>query len=291
MLFYSKTLRLHIADISREHKRRRLLPAVVSQLVSVSKFFSRIMATHSIPKIWKKAKVIAIKKPGKDPSLAANHSPISLLSVCYKLLERLALQHISPTVERLLSPDQAGFRKGRSTCDQVAVTTFIENGFQQNLKTGTLVFFTNWVKACHIGSPDWWVCCFEIDVSGCTWAMTPVLGDPNVTAFLNTLPLHRFCSTCTPMTCQLHVAENSSMLTTYVSPFKANTSANWNVVSCQVCRGCHTSVDSGDLNQAPPKQSAVCSTCITPAPPVNCQFIWMASAFSMSATQPILGWL
>ena len=37
-------------------------------------------------------------------------------------------------------------------------------------------------------------------------------------------------------------------------------------------------------NQAPPKQSAVCSTCIIPAPPVNCQFIWMASAFGMSAT-------
>ena len=35
--------------------------------------------------------------------------------------------------------------------------------------SGTLVFFTNWVKACHIGSPDWWVCCFEIDFSGCTW--------------------------------------------------------------------------------------------------------------------------
>ena len=42
------------------------------------------------------------------------------ISVCYKLLEHLALQHISPTIERLLSPDQAGFRKGRSTCDQVA---------------------------------------------------------------------------------------------------------------------------------------------------------------------------
>jgi len=55
-----------------------------------------------------------------------------------KLLERLALQRISPTVEGLLSPDHAGFRKGRSTCDQVAaLTTFIENGFQQNLKTGT----------------------------------------------------------------------------------------------------------------------------------------------------------
>ena len=74
----------------------------------------------------------------------------------------------------------------------------------------------------------------------------------------------------------------------YVSPFKANTSANWNAVSRQIWRGCHTSVDSGDLNQAPPKQSAVCSTCIIPALPVNCQFIWMACAFGMSASQPIL---
>ena len=87
----------------------------------------------------------------------------------------------------------------------------------------------------------------EIDISGCTWAMTPVLGDPNVTAFLKALSLHRFCSTCTPTTYQLHGAENSFTLTTYVSPFKANTSANWNAVSHQIWRGCHTSVDSGDL--------------------------------------------
>ena len=114
-----------------------------------------------------------------------------------------------------------------------------------------------------------------------------VLGDPNVTAFLKALSLHRFCSTCTPTTC--HPAENSFTLATYVSPFKANSLANWNAVSRQIWRGCHTSVDSGDLNQAPPKQSAVCSTCIMPALPVNCQFIWMACAFGMSATQPILG--
>jgi len=98
----------------------------------------------------------------------------------------------------------------------------------------------------------------------------------NVTAFHKAMSLHRFCSTCTPTTCQLHVAENSFTLTTYVSPFKANTSANWNAVSRQMWRECHTSVDSGDLNQAPPEQSAVCSTCIIPALPVNCQFIWMA---------------
>jgi len=137
--------------------------------------------------------------------------------------------------------------------------------------------------------PYWFTQLALIDLSGCTWAMTPVLEDPNLTAFLKALSLHRFCSACTPTTCQLHVAENSFMPTTYVSPFKANTSANWNAVSRQIWRGWHTSVDSGDLNQTPPKQSAVSSTCIIPALPVNCQFIWKACAFGMSATQPILG--
>ena len=54
------------------------------------------MDTHSIPKIWRKAKVIGVEKPGKDLSLAANYCPVSLHSVCYKRPERLALQRISP---------------------------------------------------------------------------------------------------------------------------------------------------------------------------------------------------
>ena len=69
------------------------------------------MAKQSIPKIWRKAKVIAVEKPGKDPKLAASYCPILLRSTCYKLLERLALQCTSHTVEELLSPDQAIFRK------------------------------------------------------------------------------------------------------------------------------------------------------------------------------------
>jgi len=106
-----------------------------------------IMAAHSIPKTWRKAKVIAMENPGKDQKIAANYHPISLLSTCYKLLEHLALQRISPAVEELLSPDQAGFQKTGSTCDQVtALTIYIENGFQQQLKTGAV--FLNMTAAC-----------------------------------------------------------------------------------------------------------------------------------------------
>ena len=87
----------------------------------------------------RKVKVIAIGKPGKDPKIESNYRSISLLSVCYHLLERVILQRICLLVEQTLSPDQAGFRKSRSTCDQVAaLTTYIENGLQENLKTGAI---------------------------------------------------------------------------------------------------------------------------------------------------------
>ena len=74
-----------------------------------------------------------------NPKSAASYRPISLLSVCFKVLERIILGRISADTEEVLSADQAGFRPGRSTCEQVlALSTFIENGFQQNLKTGAV---------------------------------------------------------------------------------------------------------------------------------------------------------
>jgi len=55
---------------------------------------------NAIPKIWRKTKLIAIEKPGKNSRLAESYHPISLLSTCYKLLERLVLYRVSPEVEK-----------------------------------------------------------------------------------------------------------------------------------------------------------------------------------------------
>ena len=75
----------------------------------LTSFFSRIVHEKRIPQTWHQAKIIAIPKPGKDHSVTANYRPISLLSVCFKCLERLILQWIKPVLEGSTILEQAGF--------------------------------------------------------------------------------------------------------------------------------------------------------------------------------------
>ncbi|KAL4096724.1 hypothetical protein QTP88_021619 [Uroleucon formosanum] len=61
---------------------------------------------------------------------------LALLSVCYKLLERLVLNRIGLTIDTITPIEQAGFRPGKSYTDQIAaLTTYIEKGFQNKKKT------------------------------------------------------------------------------------------------------------------------------------------------------------
>ena len=71
--------------------------------------YSHCLATHKLPEVWKKAHVMALLKPEKDPSAPKNYRPISLLNHTYKLIERLLLNRIGPTVDDLLVSDLAGF--------------------------------------------------------------------------------------------------------------------------------------------------------------------------------------
>ena len=110
-----------------------------SALKWLSKFLTRCLTENDIPNQWRKAKIIAILKPGKDKSLVTSYRPISLLSVTLITFERIVLNRINPFVDSALDISQAGFQKGRSTQDQVlALTTHIENGFQRQEKTGAI---------------------------------------------------------------------------------------------------------------------------------------------------------
>ena len=103
-------------------------------------FYDDVMTTAKIPKIWRSANVIAIRKPGKPIDEPTSYRPISVLCYCYKHLERLLLMRLAPIFEIVIPPEQASFRKKRNTCDQVlALKSYIESGFQKKLKTGAVL--------------------------------------------------------------------------------------------------------------------------------------------------------
>lgn len=80
----------------------------------LAEFYSDILEKCHLPKQFKRAKVIALLKPGKEGKEATDFRPVSLLSVTYKILERLVLERIQPTIDKVVPIEQAGFRENRS---------------------------------------------------------------------------------------------------------------------------------------------------------------------------------
>ena len=116
---------------------------VVHQSASTSAwlclFYSACYQRSKLPKIWRRADVIALPKPNKPAEDPRSYRPISLLCVPFKVLERIIHSRIEPVVDPQLPREQAGFRRGRSTVDQVTLLTQdIEDSFQQKEKAVSL---------------------------------------------------------------------------------------------------------------------------------------------------------
>ena len=102
-------------------------------------FISSCLRRLKIPKIWRRALVVAIPKPGKPVGDPKSYRPISLLCVPYKILERLIYARVKPLIDPLLPKEQAGFRRGKSTVDQaVLLTQNIEDSFEAKKKAGAV---------------------------------------------------------------------------------------------------------------------------------------------------------
>ena len=83
--------------------------------------------------------VVAIPKPMKPVGDSKSYRLISLLCVPYKILERLIYTRVEPLIDPLLPKEQAGFRRGKSTVDQVVLLTQnIEDSFEAKKKASAV---------------------------------------------------------------------------------------------------------------------------------------------------------
>ena len=83
--------------------------------------------------------MVAIAKPTKPVGDPKSNRPISLFCVLYKILERIIYARVEPLIDPLLPKQQAGFRSGKSTIDQVVLLTQnIEDSFEAKKKAGAV---------------------------------------------------------------------------------------------------------------------------------------------------------
>ena len=82
--------------------------------------FVRSLRSGQLPMAWKSSVIVPLFKSGSRCS-PSNYRPVSLTSICCKTMERIVVKHIEHFLESndLLADRQFGFRKGRSTEDQL----------------------------------------------------------------------------------------------------------------------------------------------------------------------------
>ena len=91
------------------------------QLSYIALIYNSCLRTGYFPLVWKQAKVVMLPKPDKDLTKPTSYRPISLPPAMGKIFERIIASRLSTFLERTnyFGENQAGFRKKRSTVDQL----------------------------------------------------------------------------------------------------------------------------------------------------------------------------
>jgi len=83
-----------------------------------TKLCNQVWRTGTWPSAWAKSLVIPLPKKG-NLKQCSNYRTISLISHPSKILLRVILNRLRPQAENIIAEEQAGFRRGRSTTEQI----------------------------------------------------------------------------------------------------------------------------------------------------------------------------
>jgi hypothetical protein len=86
--------------------------------LEIYKLITSIWKKEKLPEEWKKSIVVPIHKKG-DKTDYNNYRGISLLPTTYKILSNILLSRLIPYAKEIIRDHQCGFRRNRSTIDQI----------------------------------------------------------------------------------------------------------------------------------------------------------------------------
>ena len=108
---------------------------------ALSLIFQKSLTTGELPLSWLRANITPIFKKG-DRSLASNYRPISLTSICCKILEHIIFSNIMNHFDQyaILTDRQHGFRRKHSTESQLILTTHdLANSLNNKSQTDMII--------------------------------------------------------------------------------------------------------------------------------------------------------
>ncbi|GFS06024.1 RNA-directed DNA polymerase from mobile element jockey [Elysia marginata] len=136
------------------YNRAHLGPHALSTLLDL---FNNSWRMGCVPEVWKEAHIIPIHKKGKSKTDPISYRPISLISCVGKLLEKIINKRLMYHLETngIISPTQSGFRKNKTTEDQLTYfVQNIENAFQE--QKSMLSVYQGYIRpVMEYASPAW----------------------------------------------------------------------------------------------------------------------------------------
>ena len=149
-----------------------LLKANETVIQAVTILIQKSWNAKKLPKIWKRANVKFLMKPGKDSYYnGSSYRPISLTSVLGKCMERIIHARLYAYAEhhKILDIEQDGFRKYRGTTQSLLrFTQTVSTGFSEN--KATLAIFIDMEKAFDsVWKDGLLVKLYERGVNGTLW--------------------------------------------------------------------------------------------------------------------------
>ena len=106
-------------------------------ITALTTICDKIWHTGECPTSWTQSLVITLPKKG-NLQQCQNYRTISLISHPGKVMLKIILNRLKLQAEKIIAEEQAGFRTGRSTTEQISNYAFYVRNISSTSKTSTM---------------------------------------------------------------------------------------------------------------------------------------------------------
>jgi hypothetical protein len=132
----------------------------------IHKLIKLIWNKKELPHQWRESSVIPIHRKS-DKTECSNYGSISLLPTLYKILSNILLSRLIPYADEIIGDHQCGFRRNRSTTDQIFyIRQVLEKKWEYNDTTVHQLFMISRKPMIQLGGKHYIIFSMSLEYPG-----------------------------------------------------------------------------------------------------------------------------